>query len=56
MSKRRFTSWLTIYGANYGFKVFEGKTNNLRWIEFEKEGIPKPPQDVWDELNNKAGF
>jgi hypothetical protein len=54
MSKRRFTSWLTIYGANYGLKVFEGKTNNLRWIEFEKEGIPKTPQDVWDNIEVKT--
>jgi hypothetical protein len=54
MSKRRFTSWLTIYGANYGFKIYEGKTNNLRWIEFEKDGTPKPPEDVWDNIEVKT--
>lgn len=50
MAKRRFTSWLVIYGANYGYKVHEGKTNNLRWIEFEQEGAPIPPSDIWDRI------
>ena len=51
LSKKRFTSWLSIYGIFYKHKVIEGKTNNRRWIEFENKMEEKiiPSDDIWDD-------
>jgi len=54
LSKKKFTTWLTIYAEYYKYKVFEGKTNNQRWIEFERidqeKNHDEQPPDVWDDM------
>jgi hypothetical protein len=35
LTKKKFTSWLKSYGMYKEYRIIEGKTNNLRWIEFE---------------------
>jgi len=54
LSKKKFTNWLLVYADFYKYKVMEGKTNNQRWIEFERMDQEKntdlPPDDVWDDL------
>jgi len=50
LSKKRFSSWLSTFGVFYKHKVFEGKTNNRRWIEIEdkNEQPTIPSDDIWD--------
>lgn len=56
LTKKRFTLWLILYGKHYGHKMIDGKTNGRRWIEYSNDEVKPQPADVWDELNNKAGF
>lgn len=56
LTKKKFTQWLNIYGKHHGYKILDGKTNGRRWIEYTTDEVKPQPDDVWDELNNKAGF
>ena len=56
LSKKKFTQWLTTFSIFYNHKIFEGKTNNVRWIEYEgtqekvAEEKPLPPQVIGNRL------
>ena len=55
LSKKKFSQWLSIFGHYHGYKIDENKTNNRRWIEFGRtDKTPSDPDDIWDELNDKA--
>lgn len=43
LTQKRFSSWLESYGKFNNFKITSGRTNNMRWIEFNKES--EEPQD-----------
>ena len=59
LSKKKFTQWLHVFAEYHKHKIFEGKTNNIRWIVFESDNV-QPPQDedVWDNVKpvDKAPF
>lgn len=55
LSKKKFSQWLSIFGHYHGYQITENKTNNRRWIDYEKtDKTPSDPDDIWDELNDKA--
>jgi hypothetical protein len=48
LRKNTLTKWLKTYAEYHKYKVLEGKTNNVYWIEFEA------PKGTWEnpiELN-----
>jgi hypothetical protein len=55
LSKKKFSQWLSIFGHYHGHQITENKTNNRRWIEYGRtDKTPSDPDDIWDELNDKA--
>jgi len=37
LTQRKFSKWLEIYAGFYNYNLISGRTNSLRWIEFETE-------------------
>jgi hypothetical protein len=49
LTQRKFTTWMEAYGKNNAYKVTQGKSGALRWIEFERSG--DSPVIVVDEID-----
>jgi hypothetical protein len=60
LKQKRFTSWIQRYCEFYNKEYTEGNTNGTRWFQIDSIApsteVKPQPDDVWDELNNKAGF
>ena len=60
LKQKRFTSWIQRYCEFYNKEYTEGNTNGTRWFQIDSTTpsteVKPQPDDVWDELNNKAGF
>jgi hypothetical protein len=50
LTKKKFTSWLKSYGMYKEYRIIEGKTNNLRWIEFED--LDAEPTDDFNPVSD----
>lgn len=37
LTQRKFSKWLEVYGEFYKYNITQGRTNALRWIEFEEK-------------------
>lgn len=57
LSQKKLNNWIKKYAEYKGYVFNDGNTNGQRWFQIEENTQQKTqPDDIWDELNEKAGL
>jgi hypothetical protein len=55
LSQKKLNVWFRKYSDYKGYTFIDGNSNGQRWFELKYESEIQENEDIWDELNRKAG-